>query len=101
MKSEFDSPHRNQIGIDEAGRGPLFGRVYAAAVSLGDRFDALQVADSKTITSTKKMKIAEEYIKQHSKWNVAWADAAEIDKLNILNATMKCMRDAASSKSPA
>ena len=41
------------------------------------------------------MKIAEDYIKQHSKWNIAWADAAEIDELNILNATMKCMRDAA------
>jgi ribonuclease HII len=57
-----------EIGVDEAGRGPLFGRVYTAAVILpkDDSFDHSKMKDSKRFTSKKKINEAAEYIKQHA-----------------------------------
>ncbi len=81
-------------GVDEAGRGPLAGPVVAAAVVLdpGSPIDGL--ADSKKLTAPRRDSLAGE-IKQHSlAWSVAWADAAEIDAINILAATMLAMRRA-------
>jgi len=82
-------------GIDEAGRGPLFGRVYAAAVILKEGFDVSRVKDSKKFTSEKKRKEAAEYIQANSWWKVAWIDETVIDDINILQATMRAMREAA------
>lgn len=82
-------------GIDEAGRGPLFGRVYAAAVILKEGFDVSRVKDSKKFTSEKKRKEAAEYIQANSWWKVAWISESEIDQINILQATMRAMREAA------
>jgi ribonuclease HII len=82
------------VGIDEAGRGPLFGRVYAAAVILNEGFDVTKVKDSKKFTSEKKRKEAAEYIKENSAWSVVFMDEVMIDKINILQATMRAMHEA-------
>lgn len=85
---------RFQVGVDEAGRGPLFGRVYAAAVILNEGFDVTRVKDSKKFTSEKKRKEAAEYIQANSKWKVAFVDEKVIDQVNILQATMRAMHEA-------
>jgi ribonuclease HII len=82
------------VGIDEAGRGPLFGRVYAAAVILNEGFDTSRVKDSKKFTSEKKRKEASDYIKSNSIWNIAYIDEKTIDQINILQATMRAMHEA-------
>jgi len=82
------------IGVDEAGRGPLFGRVYAAAVILNPGFDVTKVKDSKKFTSEKKRAEASDYIKANSLWSVAYVDEGVIDQLNILQATLRCMHTA-------
>lgn len=83
-----------QVGIDEAGRGPFFGRVYAAAVCLNPDFDVSRVKDSKKFTSEKKRKEAAEYIQANSMWSVAYMDETVIDQINILQATMRAMHQA-------
>lgn len=81
-------------GVDEAGRGPLAGPVVAAAVVLDSRVPVTGLADSKKLSAKRREVLALE-IKQHSlAWSVAWADAAEIDAINILAATMLAMRRA-------
>lgn len=91
------------MGIDEAGRGPLVGGVYAAAVSvplaLAEELLAgawSGINDSKKLTEKKRERLAE-VIKSTPgcKWAVASASAKEIDELNILNATHLAMRRAA------
>jgi ribonuclease HII len=83
-----------EAGVDEAGRGPLFGRVYTAAVILDHTFDHSRVKDSKKFTSKKKIKEASDYIKEHSvAWSVTYADEKVIDEINILKATMKSMHE--------
>jgi ribonuclease HII len=81
-----------EIGVDEAGRGPLFGRVYCAAVILPLEMDFSFIKDSKKFTSKKKIREAADKIKQQAlAWSVAWSDENTIDDLNILQATMKAM----------
>ena len=81
-------------GVDEAGRGPLAGPVVASAVVLDPRTPIKGLADSKKLTAKRREALAEE-IRQYSlSWSVAWADAAEIDAINILAATMLAMRRA-------
>lgn len=91
------------MGIDEAGRGPLVGGVYAAAVSvplaLAERLlvgEWSEINDSKKLSERKRERLAET-IKATSgcRWAVASASPAEIDELNILNATHLAMRRAA------
>ena len=53
LKSKYQS--ELEIGIDEAGRGPLFGRVYSAAVMIDDTFDVTRVKDSKKFSSKKRL----------------------------------------------
>ena len=87
-----------EIGVDEAGRGPMLGRVYAGAVILPKemtRFNHALMKDSKKFTSEKKIKEAAEYIKTHSiAWAVAYADEREIERINIRNATHQAMHSA-------
>jgi ribonuclease HII len=87
-----------EIGVDEAGRGPMFGRVYTGAVILPKSMDAFKhelMKDSKKFHSEKKIKEVAEYIKANAiAWAVGWADEREIDQLNIRRATHKAMHQA-------
>jgi ribonuclease HII len=85
-----------EIGVDEVGRGPLFGRVYTAAVILpkDDSFNCSEVKDSKKFHSKKKIDEAAEYIKQHAlAWHVSYEDEKTIDEINILQATQLSMHN--------
>lgn len=77
-------------GLDEAGRGPLAGPVYAAAVILPPDFPFHVLDDSKKLTE-KKRETAAAYIIQQAAWGVASAEASEIDKINILQASLLAM----------
>ena len=88
-----------EIGADEAGRGPMLGRVYSGAVVLpkDDRFDHFKMKDSKKFTSKNLKKINEvaEYIKEHAiAWAVEYEDEKVIDEINILQATQSAMHKA-------
>ncbi len=89
---KFINDSNIEIGIDEAGRGSLIGRVYAGAVIWGsDTEDNIMIKDSKKL-SRKKRHIALEWIKSNVKaWGVGYADSNEIDKYNILEATKIAM----------
>jgi ribonuclease HII len=81
-------------GIDEAGRGPLAGPVVAAAVVL-DPLDPLDgIADSKLLTPERREELAALIERRSIGWGLGWADVAEIDCLNILQATFLAMRRA-------
>ena len=84
------------IGIDEAGRGPLIGRVYAGAViidkDIDDNINNI-ITDSKKM-SKKKRGIAYEYIINNLKYGVGYSDEKEIDEINILQATIRAMERA-------
>ncbi len=89
----FEEP-RLVCGIDEAGRGPLAGPVCAAAVILGDDFPLELLNDSKKLTKAQLLE-AEALIKEKATaWAVALATAQEIDKMNILQASLLAMKRA-------
>jgi len=93
-KCYFEDSHIIEIGVDESGRGPLFGRVYTAAAILpkDDSFDHSKVKDSKLFHSKKKIEEVAEYIKQNAiAWAVTYEDEKVIDQINILQATQKSM----------
>ena len=76
-----------EVGIDEAGRGPLMGRVYVGAVIWNDDKHSDLIKDSKKL-SRKNRKLAREWIEENViDWSVGWAEIEEIDEVNILNAT--------------
>ncbi|MDR3413423.1 MAG: ribonuclease HII [Formivibrio sp.] len=81
-------------GVDEAGRGPLAGAVYAAAVILPESHPIVGLNDSKKLSARQRERLFEE-IKTHAvSWAVASASVIEIDTLNILWATMLAMKRA-------
>lgn len=81
-------------GVDEAGRGPLAGPVYAAAVILNPQRPIIGLADSKKISEKKREQLALE-IRQHATaWAIATASVEEIDEINILRASLLAMRRA-------
>lgn len=85
--------NQNEIGLDEAGRGPLIGNVYAGAVIWDPKLIPPEglITDSKKI-SAKKRKLALEWIKKNVKYyGVGFATNEEIDKINILEATKLAM----------
>lgn len=86
-----------EIGIDEAGRGPLFGRLYVAAVILpkDDSMDTSEIRDSKKITK-KKLTQLYDYIKEKSLcYHITYIDEKEIDEINIREAVVKGMHTCA------
>ena len=84
-----------EIGIDEAGRGPLIGRVYAGAVIWGSNTTNCDlIMDSKKLSPKKRAKALEWIYKNVIAWGVGWAEPAEIDQINILEATKKAMERA-------
>ena len=80
-------------GVDEVGRGSLVGPVYAAAVILKKNLDKKKLKDSKKLTK-KNREILEKYIKKNSYWSIGSATLHEIEKLNILNASLLAMKRA-------
>ena len=79
----------NCCGIDEAGRGPLAGPVYAAAVVLGaSGAGIVGIDDSKRLSAVKRDRVALEIKAHATAWAIASASAEEVDRLNILQATM-------------
>jgi ribonuclease HII len=84
-----------EVGLDEAGRGPLFGRVYVGAAILPpDDFDHSLMRDSKKLSARKRLQ-AFDYIKENAiDWSVAYFDEIQIDEINILNATFGAMHKA-------
>lgn len=88
------APGRLIAGVDEAGRGPLAGPVCAAAVILDPRRPIAGIADSKRLTAVRRECLDREIRARSLAWAVAWAEVAEIDRLNILNASMLAMQRA-------
>ena len=80
-------------GVDEVGRGSLIGPVYAAAVIFKNNLDKKKLKDSKKLTK-KNREILEKYIKKNSYWSIGSASLKEIEKFNILNASLLAMKRA-------
>jgi len=81
-------------GVDEAGRGPLAGPVFAAAVILHPRKPIRGLRDSKQLTPGERDRLASRIRASALAWAIGWADAGEIDVLDILQATLLAMRRA-------
>jgi len=81
-------------GVDEAGRGPLAGPVYAAAVILDDACPIAGLTDSKKLSEKRRDKLALEIKQYASAWAIATASVQEIDEINILRASLLAMRRA-------
>ena len=80
-------------GVDEVGRGSLIGPVYAAAVILDKSINKKLLKDSKSLTKLRR-EILSKYIKKKSIWSVGKADVKEIEKMNILQASLLAMKRA-------
>ena len=80
-------------GVDEVGRGSLIGPVYAAAVILNETVNTRLFKDSKKL-SKKKRDLLSKYIKKNSIWSIGKASIEEIEKLNILHASLLAMKRA-------
>lgn len=81
-------------GVDEAGRGPLAGPVTAAAVMLDPDRPIEGLRDSKKLSASARERLADEIRERAAAWCVAEASVAEIDRLNILQATLLAMQRA-------
>jgi ribonuclease HII len=96
LLSTYDDTNRYEIGVDECARGPMFGRLYTAAVVLPkeDTFRHDWMKDSKKIKSKKKMHELSDYIKQHAvAWHIHFIEADVIDAINIRQAVFRGMRE--------
>ncbi len=99
MTYEFENQAHEQgfkvvCGVDEAGRGPLAGPVYAAAVILPDGLEDLGINDSKKISEKKREQIFDSITENAIAYGIGFATEKEIDEINILNATFLAMRRA-------
>lgn len=88
------APEGPVCGVDEAGRGPLAGPVYAAAVILDPRAPIDGLRDSKALSAARREALAGEIRERALAWAIASASAAEIDALNILQAALLAMQRA-------
>ena len=87
-------PSVNEAGCDEAGRGRLAGPVYAAAVILPDDFSHPWLNDSKQVSESRRYQLRDIIIEQAVSWAVASVSPEEIDRINILNASILAMHRA-------
>ena len=81
-------------GVDEAGRGPLAGPVYAAAVILPDGLEDMGINDSKKMSEKKREQIFDTIVENAVAYGIGFATETEIDEINILNATFLAMKRA-------
>ena len=95
-KKLMDKGYKTICGVDEAGRGPLAGPVCAAAVILPPYFpyELYDINDSKKLTPKKREKLYDKIVKLALSYTVEFVSEKIIDKINILNATMLCMKNA-------
>ena len=95
---DYDEAMRTQFGtvcgVDEAGRGPLAGDVYAAAVILGEDHGIVGLDDSKKLSEKRREALFDEIKEKAQAWCIATASVEEIGKVNILNAAMLAMKRA-------
>lgn len=87
-------PGVNEAGCDEAGRGCLAGPVYAAAVILPDDFSHPWLNDSKQVSESRRYRLRDIIIEKAVSWAVASVSPEEIDRINILNASILAMHRA-------
>lgn len=87
-------------GVDEVGRGPLFGPVVAAAVILPVACKLAGLKDSKQLTESKRERLAHAIRSQAISWAISTVDAATIDRINIRQATLLAMRQAVEQLQP-
>ena len=87
-------------GCDEAGRGSLFGPVYAAAVILDPARPVRGLNDSKQVAPERRLELAQALRENAAAWAVAWAGADEIDRVNILQASRLAMKRAVAQLQP-
>jgi ribonuclease HII len=96
--STYSNMQGDVVGIDEVGRGALFGPVVAAAVILpAEALSILlidNIKDSKKLSSSRRTKLAEKIATLALDWKIGYATTAEIDELNILQATLLAMKRA-------
>ena len=85
---------KTAAGVDEAGRGPLAGEVYAAAVILNPDDPIAGLRDSKKLSPNRRSDLSVEIKHRSLAWSISFASIEEIDKLNILNATLLAMERA-------
>ena len=95
-----DQGYKVICGMDEAGRGPLAGEVFAAAVILPHGLVIEGLNDSKKLTEKRREKLFDIIRENAISYGIATASAAEIDEINILNASMLAMRRAAEMLDP-
>ena len=95
---DYDGP--DLAGVDEVGRGPLAGDVVAAAVILDPQRPVAGLRDSKKLSATRREQLALEIREQALAWSVARATVAEIDQLNILQASLLAMHRAVQALDP-
>lgn len=99
MRFEQSVPEALVAGVDEAGRGPLCGPVVAAAVILDPRQPIEGLRDSKKLSAARRAALYEEICAKSLAWSTGRAEAAEIDQINILQATFLAMQRAISTLS--
>lgn len=90
-----------EAGVDEAGRGPLAGPVVVAAVILPSRYDLDYLDDSKRLTALRRERLAPQIESQAVAFAVEFVEVDEIDRVNILQATMNGMQRAVENLDPA
>jgi len=92
LQEELPAVEGMLAGVDEAGRGPLVGNVVAAAVILDKNQPVDGLADSKKLSARRREQLAEQIRERAIAWSVVSIDAAEIDRINILQATLLAMK---------
>jgi len=102
LKPYFDVKYKYEVGVDECARGPMFGRLYTAAVVLPNeypsgelpKFDHTKMKDSKKIHSVKKMREISDYIQSHAlAWHIGFVESHVIDEINIRQSVLSSMRE--------
>jgi ribonuclease HII len=100
METELYLPAGRVAGVDEAGRGPLAGPVIAAAVILDPQRPIAGLRDSKCLSATRREHLYDQIVAGALAWAVGRAEATEIDRINILQATLLAMQRAVNALQP-